>query len=216
MALRNIYTHTGQGGLIPGSIYWLADKDAPIQTPSTGVVDMSAPRKTWRDNSLVVSQAYAWWNPPPPLSGMKTYRTLAFNPDGSLALTPIESPQCAATYGYVLHALREFAFAFPEGIPYLREFTIPAAQAAALNYVAGPPTPVPMEMPSDSLLVRGPDGQWMVVQYQEFGQMVKPPAMSDDQKLGLVDKIRASGIPAAHQILQIRLALQDTFKPVVI
>ncbi len=203
--------------LIPGNIAWFRDESDWIARTGVGAPhDPARPYQPWRDNAF---QWGSWWTTLGDDS--VTYRVLASG------LTPIDSPEFLATYANinsaVVAAFRQFAFLFPNGVPYLRDLTIPKSWAKSLNFAVSPPgvsqsaIPYPLDagrLSNLMLLPPGPDGIVMAQDYQEFGRQNSPALTDYAAMLAVVDGIRKSGMSPKDQIYAIRVAVTQGQPPI--
>jgi len=183
--------------LIPNTISVYLSKQAyeapyPQGVGTAAPVDNTKPFKPWRDNSPLYPGS--WFGR---VSGPVLYTTLAVTPQGELALMPIESPAVYATYSdAVVRTYREYKHLFPNGVPVLTMLQLDRQVAGEFNYGSnGQMTPPPAAIVSNLMLAPAPNGEWMVIDYQDWIRIQRTAAtLTDEQK---VNKAVAIGQNAA-------------------
>lgn len=169
--------------LIPRSIYW-APTPAAVTILNNGG-DPSKPMKLWADPAAAARVAAAaatrnsvsgWYLPPGVTVSVETpvmsYKAIARNPDGSVRLAAIGSPEFYKAYTSlgVVRAYQQYAFMFPNGAPYLVDMLVPADQAAHVN--TGGKLPAldwPLELWANHMLALD-GGDVVVWEYEEFAR----------------------------------------------
>lgn len=178
--------------LIYKEVSYYPTESAYIGAVGTGPNKNPARRpKYWRDNSLTYAQRF-WWEPPV-LEGSKQYKTFAVDANGSLLLTPIESPQAYETYSLtVINTYREHKDLFPAGIPYLVTIEMPKAEALEFNYGGvGQPWGVPVGINTDTMIAPDLDG-WKAINYEEFIRLQKSNLDTPEKMFAAVKAIIAA------------------------
>lgn len=192
----------------PGIAAYKSEADFASKAPGTPAPRNAAkPTKLWRDNAPV-------WNPFAFWGGGIEYKFFAKNPDGTIALTPIDrlNPLFTSTYNYtVVNTLVENAYLFPNGVPFLVKSSLPTEWAAELNIEGNPSLP-PVDFPvkeGSFIFVPTPDGR-SVIAYddEEFRKMARPPKMTDEERLAQIKRILdLPGMSATLKIGAIRKAI---------
>ena len=178
--------------LIPNNVSVFLTKQAYEAPPPRGVgtqapVDNQKPFKPWRDNSPLYPGS--WFGQ---IAGPAVYTTLATDDQGQLRLFALETGVVYNTYSdAVIRTYREYKHLFPNGVPVLVELRLDRQTAGEFNYGSnGQFTPPPAQIASNLMLAPGPDGQWMVIDYQEWIRIQRASApVTDEDRVRLAVEI---------------------------
>jgi hypothetical protein len=190
-----------------------------IKLAGSGATPNHARRtKLWIDN------AASSWHPPTFGGGEVTvasynYDVLNVDADGKPILVAIDSPEFYSTYSQglpfnsIVNVYREYAFAFPNGVPSLKRITLSAEEASTWNPIGDPAQPVigyPVRMRSNMMLVPM-DGTVACIDYQEFLALYRSVIpVTAHQKLVNVRAILDGADTDEHKVAACLVALKNT------
>lgn len=200
--------------LVPKTIRaYKSEADWAAQTPNPAPRDPNKPTKLWADVSLTYGGPFTWnWGAF--VNENVSYKFVAKDTAGFVRLTPIESMPAYESYGQNgMSILREHAYMFPQGVPFYERKSFTKDAALEIN-IAGNPALPPVDFPvSDGsyILIPTRDGKNVeFYPYEEFLAMAKPPKMTDEQRLVVVQGILNTAVmtPTA-KIQAIRKAITN-------
>lgn len=197
---------------IPPNVSWYKDrKDWGMKNLNTAPSNPKAPMQFWSDASTHYGN---WWEAYTSNAG-RVYRFIARDANGKPLLAPIGSSRFFNTYATsktICDTYTEFAFMFPQGVPYLVYETVPTSEVATVNVEGGtlPARDYPVEFKSDTMFVLDASGEAAVIHYQEFIKAARGVVQqTPEMKVQIIKSLCDAPQTAEQKLQAIRVVAQE-------
>lgn len=178
---------------------------------NTAPSNPKAPMQFWSDASTHYGN---WWEAYTSNAG-RVYRFIARDANGKPLLAPIGSSRFFNTYATsktICDTYTEFAFMFPQGVPYLVYETVPTSEVATVNVEGGtlPARDYPVEFKSDTMFVLDASGEAAVIHYQEFIKAARGVVQqTPEMKVQIIKSLCDAPQTAEQKLQAIRVVAQE-------